>query len=271
MAGPAAGPGVQEGRHSGDRDHHHLDGEGGPVAAAVVVLGDHVPDPGRDQHRERRPGDPVELPGGRPGHVAAEAAQRGHQRRQGQLAAHPDGGRQHVQEQPDGVPGRAQHAGSGVSSVIDMGAILATGPVRAGVAMPKGRRMRQGPHPVRVRPLSAEIGDALQRADVLRLRALLALGDVELDPLVLIQAPVAVSGDGRVVDEDVCTPPWSSGAMKPKPFSALNHLTVPCAMSFSLLMRFGGHTSWPYGLSFCVTPPFSREEQNARCEYPRAF
>src|SRR4029079_6972444 len=39
--------------------------------------------------------------------------------------------------------------------------------------------------------------------DVLRLRALGALGDVELDALVLVQRTVAVALDGRVVHEDV--------------------------------------------------------------------
>src|SRR5690606_696041 len=42
-----------------------------------------------------------------------------------------------------------------------------------------------------------------ERADVLRLRALRALGDVELDLLVLVQRLVAVGLDGRVVHEDV--------------------------------------------------------------------
>src|SRR5690348_7400067 len=42
-----------------------------------------------------------------------------------------------------------------------------------------------------------------ERTDVLRLRALGALGDVELDLLVLVQRLVAVGLDGRVVHEDV--------------------------------------------------------------------
>src|SRR5262249_22321626 len=41
------------------------------------------------------------------------------------------------------------------------------------------------------------------RADVLRLRALRALGDVELDLLVLVEGLVALGLDGRVVHEDV--------------------------------------------------------------------
>jgi len=45
--------------------------------------------------------------------------------------------------------------------------------------------------------------EGLDRADVLCLRALLTLGDVELHPLVLIEAAVAVGCDGRVVDEYV--------------------------------------------------------------------
>src|SRR5687768_730955 len=42
-----------------------------------------------------------------------------------------------------------------------------------------------------------------ERTDVLRLGALGALGDVELDLLVLVQRLVAVGLDGRVVHEDV--------------------------------------------------------------------
>src|SRR5438034_8789757 len=42
-------------------------------------------------------------------------------------------------------------------------------------------------------------------ADVARLRALGALGDLELDPLVLVEAAVAVGGDRGEVDEDVVT------------------------------------------------------------------
>ena len=44
---------------------------------------------------------------------------------------------------------------------------------------------------------------SLDRADVLGLRALLALRDVELDPLVLVQAAVTIRLDGREVDENV--------------------------------------------------------------------
>src|SRR5690242_18894319 len=42
-----------------------------------------------------------------------------------------------------------------------------------------------------------------ERTDVLRLRALGALGDVELDLLVLVQRLVAVGLDGRIMHEDV--------------------------------------------------------------------
>src|SRR6478736_8148933 len=42
-----------------------------------------------------------------------------------------------------------------------------------------------------------------ERTDVLRLRALRPLGDVELDLLVLVQRLVALRLDGRVVNEDV--------------------------------------------------------------------
>ena len=43
----------------------------------------------------------------------------------------------------------------------------------------------------------------LERANVLGLRALLALRDVELDPLVLLQAAVTAGLDRGEVDEDV--------------------------------------------------------------------
>src|SRR3954453_17187430 len=45
-----------------------------------------------------------------------------------------------------------------------------------------------------------------ERADLLRLWALLALGDLELDPLVLFQTAVTARLDGREGDEHVSTP-----------------------------------------------------------------
>src|SRR5690349_18563924 len=45
-----------------------------------------------------------------------------------------------------------------------------------------------------------------ERTNLLRLRALLALGDLELDPLVLLQSAVTARLDGREVDEHVSTP-----------------------------------------------------------------
>src|SRR3569833_275770 len=50
---------------------------------------------------------------------------------------------------------------------------------------------------------SPSTGLASERANVLRLRALGALRDVELDLLVLVQGLVALRLDGRVVHEDV--------------------------------------------------------------------
>ena len=67
----------------------------------------------------------------------------------------------------------------------------------------------------------------LHRADIFRLRALLALRDVKLDGLAFVQLLVTLRLDRRVVGEDVRTAP--SGAMNPNPFSALNHFTVPVA------------------------------------------
>src|SRR4051812_12046292 len=48
---------------------------------------------------------------------------------------------------------------------------------------------------------SAERGS--ERADIRRLRALRALGDVELHPLVLLETAEAARGDRREVGEDV--------------------------------------------------------------------
>ena len=70
---------------------------------------------------------------------------------------------------------------------------------------------------------------ASQRTDVLRLRSLLPLGRVELDLLVLIQRPVAGAQIAEKCTNTSAVP--SSGAMKPKPLSALNHFTVPVAIS----------------------------------------
>src|SRR5215510_9623478 len=62
----------------------------------------------------------------------------------------------------------------------------------------------KGPHP-KVGPLQAVARTAVrsQRADVLRLRALGTLGDLELDLLVLVQGLVALGLNRRVVNEDV--------------------------------------------------------------------
>src|SRR5439155_13898777 len=50
---------------------------------------------------------------------------------------------------------------------------------------------------------SLEIATSALRANVARLRSLLALGDLELDRLALVQGPVAGGLDGRVVHEHV--------------------------------------------------------------------
>src|SRR5262245_8278244 len=80
--------------------------------------------------------------------------------------------------------------------------------------------------PSRARP---RLASAAERADVLRLRALLALGHVELDPLVVFEAAEPGRVDRRVVDEDVGTPVvWGDEAeplLGVEPLhSALNHL-----------------------------------------------
>ncbi len=58
--------------------------------------------------REGRPGDLIE-PAGGGGGVRAEPAQDRDQGGQHELTADPDRGRQHVQEQPDGVPADREH------------------------------------------------------------------------------------------------------------------------------------------------------------------
>ncbi len=73
---------------------------------------------------------------------------------------------------------------------------------------------------------------------------------VELHALVLLERAVALRLDGRVVDEDVRAAVLG-GAMKPKPFSALNHFTMPVG-TVILLMRVlrprrpgPGESRWP--------------------------
>src|SRR3954447_2296926 len=65
----------------------------------------------------------------------------------------------------------------------------------------------EGPDVSRRGPLEALVRRSLlcgsERANVLRLRTLRALRDVELDLLVLVQGLVALALDGRVVHEDV--------------------------------------------------------------------
>src|SRR3954451_11555347 len=75
---------------------------------------------------------------------------------------------------------------------------------------------------------------ASDRADVLRLRALLALRGVELDALRLVQRPVAAAAEGGEVAEDVGAPAVlldeAEALLGVEPLhSALGHLVlVPC-------------------------------------------
>src|SRR5215468_6222702 len=68
----------------------------------------------------------------------------------------------------------------------------------AGVLAYRAPGVALGPEPPG--PRAARVSD---RADLLRLRALGALGDGVLDTLVVLEAAVAVSLDGGMVDEDV--------------------------------------------------------------------
>ena len=65
------------------------------------------------------------------------------------------------------------------------------------------------------------------------LRALLTLADLELDALALVEAAESASVDFGVVHGHVGAAAVG-GAMKPKPFSPLNHCTVPCVISLLL-------------------------------------
>src|SRR3954454_21996918 len=60
---------------------------------------------------------------------------------------------------------------------------------------------RRGPVPDAPGPRSEPCGS--EHADRLRLRTPVALGDLELDPLPLLQAAVAIRLDGRIVHEHV--------------------------------------------------------------------
>ena len=60
--------------------------------------------------RERRPGDPVERAGRRPRHLRPGPAEGRDERGQHELAAHPDGRGEHVQEQADGLEIHGEHA-----------------------------------------------------------------------------------------------------------------------------------------------------------------
>jgi len=60
-----------------------------------------------------------------------------------------------------------------------------------------------------------------------------SLFDFELDLLAFLEGAEPFGLYGAVVDEDVRPP---SRARKPKPFDALNHLTVPVTRSAILLL-----------------------------------
>jgi len=99
-------------RDAGGGDDRVLDDQRGVVGTVVlVVLGDHVPDPGRQQHPEGRPRDPVVGVGRGLRRPGPGRAQRRDQRGQRHLPADPDGRGQYVQEQADRVPGDGKHGG----------------------------------------------------------------------------------------------------------------------------------------------------------------
>ena len=77
----------------------------------------------------------------------------------------------------------------------------------------------------------------LQLDDVARLKlAVLTSGDVELDFSALVQGLIAFALNLGIVDEEVIP----VLEMNPYPFSALNHLTFPLAIS-SLSSFFRSH------------------------------
>jgi hypothetical protein len=67
--------------------------------------------------------------------------------------------------------------------------------------------------------------ESLDGAHSHRLRTFRSLGDLELDSLILLKGSKAVLLDLGMVDEHIfCA---AAGAIKSKPFSLLNHFTVP--------------------------------------------
>ena len=103
-------------------------------------------------------------------------------------------------------------------------------------------------------------------ADVAGLRALLALRDVELHLLVLLEVPVPSPAIALKCTKT--SGPPSSWVMKPKPFSPLNHFTVPVAMFCSSFLartsltaargrsvrRPRGNCTWNYGREVMLNP-----------------
>lgn len=76
----------------------------------------------------------------------------------------------------------------------------------------------------------------LQRLHANGLRPLGARVDFELNALVLVQGAVTLDLDLQWWTKTSSLAP--SGVMKPKPFSALNHFTVPCVIRFSTFLVF---------------------------------
>src|SRR5262252_6519576 len=110
---------------------------------------------------------------------------------------------QAVKVEPGGTNSGSDQAGGAEGSMDpDMGAIiLARQP-------PSGYRARvlgnnQGHRPARRCPCSVQVRVGLDDTDLLGLWALLALGDLELDPCPVIEGLVAVHVDRGEVDEHV--------------------------------------------------------------------
>src|SRR6516162_3478845 len=78
------------------------------------------------------------------------------------------------------------------------------------------------------------------RVDLLRPRALGALGDGVLDPLAVLEAAVAVSLEGGLVEEDV----WRAVVGGDEPIPLVRHEPLHCSLSHCalLLRRSSGST-----------------------------
>jgi hypothetical protein len=96
------------------------------------------------------------------------------------------------------------------------------------------------------------------RSHVGGLESPLALVDVELDLLALLQRAIPAGLDGAEVHEDVLA---RLGADEAIPFSALNHFTVPTAMNAVLPHQLGDLSATPTPVASAA-----RDKSTTGCE-----